>query len=88
VRHAAPPPTATGSAGTVAPTPPASDFLACMVSDEGGFDDKSFNETSYKGLMDAKRPARHPDEGDSSPSTVGDYAGNVQRWSTPSATSS
>ena len=25
-----------------------------MVSDFGGFDDKSFNETSYKGLLQAK----------------------------------
>lgn len=31
----------------------ASDFLACMVSDEGGFDDKSFNELSYNGLQTA-----------------------------------
>ncbi|MFD7154880.1 BMP family protein [Kribbella sp. NPDC059898] len=28
-------------------------FKACMVSDSGGFDDKSFNQTSYKGLQDA-----------------------------------
>ena len=26
---------------------------ACMVSDSGGFDDKSFNQTAYKGLQDA-----------------------------------
>ena len=26
---------------------------ACMVSDAGGFDDKSFNQTAYKGLQDA-----------------------------------
>jgi basic membrane protein A len=32
----------------------ASGFKACMVSDSGGFDDKSFNQTSYKGLTDAK----------------------------------
>lgn len=31
----------------------ASDYLGCIVSDEGGFDDKSFNENSYKGLEDA-----------------------------------
>jgi basic membrane protein A len=31
----------------------ASDFLACMVSDEGGFDDASFNESAYKGLEQA-----------------------------------
>jgi basic membrane protein A len=30
------------------------DHKACMVSDSGGFDDKSFNQTSYKGLTDAK----------------------------------
>jgi basic membrane protein A len=29
------------------------DFKACMVSDSGGFDDKSFNQTSLKGLTDA-----------------------------------
>ena len=35
--------------------PPASvDFKACMVSDSGGFDDKSFNQTSYNGLLKAK----------------------------------
>ena len=26
------------------------DFKACMVSDSGGFDDKSFNQTSHDGL--------------------------------------
>ncbi|MBA3782879.1 BMP family ABC transporter substrate-binding protein [Nocardioides sp. InS609-2] len=30
------------------------DFKACMVSDSGGFDDKSFNQTSYNGLLNAK----------------------------------
>lgn len=36
-------------------TPPASNasFKACMVSDTGGFNDKSFNETSLQGLTDA-----------------------------------
>ncbi len=29
------------------------DFKACMVSDSGGFDDKSFNQTSYKGFAEA-----------------------------------
>ena len=31
------------------------DFKACMVSDSGGFDDKSFNQTSHKGLTDAQQ---------------------------------
>lgn len=30
------------------------DFLACAVSDEGSWNDKSFNEVSMKGLLDAK----------------------------------
>lgn len=28
-------------------------FKACIVSDEGGFDDRSFNQLSYEGLVDA-----------------------------------
>ena len=28
----------------------ASDYKACMVSDSGGFDDKSFNQTAKDGL--------------------------------------
>ncbi|WP_426247045.1 BMP family lipoprotein [Nocardioides sp. LHG3406-4] len=31
------------------------DFKACMVSDSGGFDDKSFNQTSYAGLLKAEQ---------------------------------
>lgn len=31
-----------------------SDFLGCMVSDFGGFDDNSFNETSFQGLLNAQ----------------------------------
>jgi basic membrane protein A len=30
------------------------DFLACQVTDTGGIDDKSFNQTAYKGLQDAQ----------------------------------
>ncbi|MGV3246443.1 BMP family lipoprotein [Rothia sp. 11254D007CT] len=30
-----------------------SDYLGCIVSDFGGFQDKSFNQNSYKGLKDA-----------------------------------
>ncbi|MFF5793446.1 BMP family protein [Paeniglutamicibacter sp. NPDC012692] len=32
----------------------ASDFTGCIVSDSGGFDDRSFNQSSYEGLMQAK----------------------------------
>lgn len=30
------------------------DFKGCIVSDQGGFDDKSFNQAGYEGLMQAK----------------------------------
>ncbi|MDR1393151.1 MAG: BMP family ABC transporter substrate-binding protein [Bifidobacteriaceae bacterium] len=39
--------TATGETAT-------SDFQACMVSDAGGFDDKSFNQSTYEGLKRAE----------------------------------
>ena len=29
------------------------DFMSCIVSDEGGFDDKSFNQLSYEGMVQA-----------------------------------
>src|SRR5690349_7228596 len=31
----------------------ASDFIPCMVSDTGGFDDKSFNQLGFEGLTEA-----------------------------------
>ena len=40
------PATSTASAG-------ASNFIPCMVSDSGGFDDKSFNQSGYEGLNSA-----------------------------------
>lgn len=33
--------------------PAAPDFLPCMVSDAGGFDDKSFNQLGFEGLSEA-----------------------------------
>ncbi len=48
-------PSSSGGTKSSASTPPASNtsFKACMVSDTGGFNDKSFNETSLQGLTDA-----------------------------------
>jgi basic membrane protein A len=45
-------PSSTPSSSAPAESHP--DFKACEVSDSGGFDDKSFNQTSLKGLTDAK----------------------------------
>jgi basic membrane protein A len=54
-----------------------SDFLPCMVSDSGGFDDKSFNQLGFEGLKEAS------DEIGVEPVTVEsnaetDFAPNIQ----------
>jgi basic membrane protein A len=41
-------------ASTSSSSAPTVDYTACMVSDEGGFDDKSFNQASYEGLVKAQ----------------------------------
>lgn len=54
-----------------------SDYKACMVSDSGGFDDKSFNQTSYKGLTDAKDELGI-ETGQVESSSAADFAKNIQ----------
>ena len=45
----------TGCAAPAAtPTATSIDYKACMVSDQGGFKDASFNEEAYNGLLEAK----------------------------------
>lgn len=44
------PPSSTSSGSSSAQ---ASNYLGCMVSDSGGFDDKSFNQSGYEGLQKA-----------------------------------
>ena len=74
---------APGSAPSAAPTSAAGssaaggDFKACMVSDSGGFDDKSFNQTSYKGLTDAKEELGI-ETGQVESATAADFAKNIQ----------
>ena len=46
--------TSTTTAASTTGSSGAADFKACMVSDSGGFDDKSFNQTSHDGLVKAK----------------------------------
>jgi basic membrane protein A and related proteins len=65
--ESAPAPTATGGAG----------FKACMVSDSGGFDDKGFNQTSHKGLLDAQAELGI-ETGEVESQTAADYAKNIQ----------
>ncbi len=52
-------------------------YKACMVSDAGGFDDKSFNQTSHKGLTDAKDQLGI-ETGQVESSSTADFAKNIQ----------
>jgi basic membrane protein A and related proteins len=57
----------------------ATDFTACQVTDTGGVDDRSFNETAYNGLVQAAdelgfEPAVLESE------TEADYAANIQAF--------
>ncbi len=70
-------PSAAPSASTSASGSGGSAFKACMVSDSGGFDDKSFNQTSYKGLTDAKTQLG-VETGQIESNADSDYAKNVQ----------
>jgi basic membrane protein A len=63
------------SSGSASAT--SSDFKACMVSDSGGFDDKSFNQTSYKGMTDAAAELSIA-TGQVESSSASDFAGNIQ----------
>ncbi len=45
--------TTPGSGSSDAAAEPTTDFLPCIVSDAGGFDDKSFNQLSYEGVAQA-----------------------------------
>ena len=50
------PTTAPTASPTTAPTgSPAADFLACMVSDTGGIDDRSFNQNGWEGMQMAEQ---------------------------------
>jgi basic membrane protein A len=54
-----------------------SNFLPCMVSDAGGFDDKSFNQTSYEGLTSAAKDLGITFKKAES-KNANDYAPNIQ----------
>jgi basic membrane protein A len=54
----------------------ASDFLPCIVSDAGGFDDKSFNQLSYEGVKQAADELGTDFKGVES-NSENDYAPNI-----------
>jgi basic membrane protein A len=72
---------ATGATGATAATGalPGEGMQGCQVTDTGGIDDKSFNQTAYKGLLDAEQslgitPAYLESQ------TEQDYAPNIQAF--------
>ena len=59
----------------------ASDYKACMVSDAGGWDDKSFNESSYNGLLNAEKDLGIQKQTAES-TTVSDFEPNINNMVT------
>jgi basic membrane protein A len=66
-----------GSSASSSASGAASNFKACMVSDLNGFDDKSFNQTSHKGLIDAKTELGI-ETAEIESNSDADYAKNIQ----------
>lgn len=71
------PSSSASASATESSAAPTTDFTACMVSDAGGFDDKSFNETAYAGMMRAKDELGVQTKQIES-NAEAEYAGNVQ----------
>jgi basic membrane protein A len=56
-------------------------ILACQVTDTGGIDDKSFNQTAFKGITDAVEAGYAVPESNYLESQAEtDYAPNIQSW--------
>lgn len=67
----------TTTAGEELPEP----ILACQVTDTGGIDDKSFNQTAFKGITDAVDAGFAAPESDFLESQAEtDYGPNIQSW--------
>lgn len=67
----------TTTSGEAMPEP----ILACQVTDTGGIDDKSFNQTAFKGITDAVEAGYAVPESDYIESQADtDYGPNIQSW--------
>ncbi|MDR0285182.1 MAG: BMP family ABC transporter substrate-binding protein [Propionibacteriaceae bacterium] len=75
------PPPAGGSATGTGTAATGGSFTACMVSDSGGFDDKSFNESGWNGMVQAQQELGVQVKKAES-QTAADYAPNVQSMQT------
>jgi basic membrane protein A len=71
------PDTSSDETSTATSEAPALDYLPCIVSDAGGFDDKSFNQLSYEGVQQAADELGVEFKGVES-NTENDYAPNLE----------
>jgi basic membrane protein A len=72
---------AAGSTTTAGEEPSGDLVLACQVTDTGGIDDKSFNQTAFKGITDAVDAGIADPASDYLESQAEtDYAPNIQAW--------
>ena len=67
---------------------PPRDFLPCIVSDAGGFDDKSFNQLGYEGVKEAADELGVELQGASSPTARTTTPPTSTAWSPRAATPS
>ena len=73
--------TAGGETTTTGAEPSGDLVLACQVTDTGGIDDKSFNQTAFKGITDAVDAGIADPESDYLESQAEtDYGPNIQSW--------
>ena len=70
-------PTETAVATATEEAAPAIDYLACAVSDEGSWNDKSFNESVYDGLVKAEADLG-AQIADAESNSAEDFEGNLQ----------
>ncbi len=73
--------TAGEATSTTAEAPAGETVLACQVTDTGGIDDKSFNQTAFKGITDAIEGGIADPASDYLESQAEtDYGPNIQAW--------
>jgi basic membrane protein A and related proteins len=74
-------PAGSGSSSTTSGTSASGKFLGCMVTDTGGIDDKSFNQSSWQGMQAAAATDPSKIQVTYLPSTTSaDYASNISTF--------
>jgi basic membrane protein A and related proteins len=69
-----------GSSNTNSNTPAAASFKACMVTDTGGIDDKSFNQSSWEGMQAAHNSDKNITIAYLQSTSSADYATNISTF--------